>query len=81
MRGCSHWKVACLTPFSNLIHESGGVAKHVNEVDAVAHERTFLHHLAKGTGGWSAAPKQQARDGGAVAQHERACRDHDRLAG
>src|SRR5262249_46880945 len=65
---------------SNLVHHRRHIPEDVHEVDAITKERPRLHHLAKRTYRRGAAVQQQAHNGRAIAQGERACRNHDWLA-
>src|SRR5205823_2301401 len=80
MRRAPHGNVTCFAAPGDLVHERRDVSEHIDEVDAIAHERACLHHFPKGAYRGSATFEQQMRDGYAIAQGERACWNHYWLA-
>src|SRR6516164_8216008 len=79
MRRLPHGNVTCFSTSGNLVRECCNISEHIGEVDAIAHKRTCLHQFAKGAYRRCTAFEQQMRDGCAVTQGDRACRNHDWL--
>jgi hypothetical protein len=62
MRRLPHWNITRFGTPRNLIDEGGGVAEYIYKIDAVAHERACLHHLAEGTYRRRVALEERARN-------------------